>query len=193
MSSSLYIIIAFWYLWFFCLATSFSSQCAAAVPVISNNILTYENPAYGFKIQYPSDWEKIEFSKVEEANRKIIVNFLSPLGSPSDTFREYFIIERGLVKVPPSSLDSAVHTYITSLKFLPNFKLIESNMLSVANNPAEKLIYSYNNPQVGVTKTMDTFVIRDDKLFLFSFNSDADTYSNYLPIIQKMLDSLSFS
>jgi hypothetical protein len=185
--------LAFYSIWFFCVATDICSQYAAALSVTSRNFLTYDSPIYGFKIQYPSDWQKIEFSEVEEGNRKIIVNFVSPLGSPSDTFREYFIIERGLLKVPTRSLDSSVDTYITSLKFLPNFKLIESNMLSLANNPAEKLVYSYNNPLVGVTQTMDTLIIKHDKLFLLSFNSDAATYNNYLPIIQKMLDSLSFS
>ena len=186
-------ILAFYSTWFFCVTTAICSQYAAALTVTSRNFLTYDSPIYGFKIQYPSDWEKIEFSGVEEGNRKIIVNFVSPLGGPSDTFREYFIIERGFVKTPTRSLDSSVNTYISSLKSLPNFKLIESNMLSLATNPAEKLVYSYNNPQVGVTKTLDTLIIKDDKLFLLSFNSDAATYNSYLPIIQKMLDSFSIS
>jgi eukaryotic-like serine/threonine-protein kinase len=186
-------ILAFYSIWFFCVVTDIRSQYAAALSVTSSNFLTYDSPIYGFKIQYPSDWEKIEFSDVQEGNRKIIVNFISPLGNPSDTFREYFIIERGLVKVSTRSLDSSTNTYITSLKSLPNFKLIESNRLSVANNQAEKLVYSYKNPQVGVTKTMDTLIIKDNKLFLFSFNSDAVTYNKYLPVIQKMLDSLSLS
>ena len=188
-----FFILAFYSMWFFCVTSAICSQYAAALPVTSRNLLTYDSPMYGFKIQYPSDWEKIEFSGVEEGNRKIIVNFVSPLTGPSDTFREYFIIERGFVKMPTRSLDSSVNTYISSLKSLPNFKLIESNMLSLATNPAEKLVYSYNNPQVGVTKTMDTLIIKDDKLFLLSFNSDAATYNSYLPIIQKMLDSFSIS
>jgi eukaryotic-like serine/threonine-protein kinase len=186
-------ILAFYSMWFFCVTTAICSQYAAALTVTSRNFLTYDSPIYGFKIQYPSDWEKIEFSGVEEGNRKIIVNFVSPLEGPSDTFREYFIIERGFVKTPTRSLDSSVNTYISSLKSLPNFKLIESKMLSLATNSAEKLVYSYNNPQVGVTKTLDTLIIKDDKLFLLSFNSDAATYNSYLPIIQKMLDSFSIS
>jgi eukaryotic-like serine/threonine-protein kinase len=186
-------ILAFYSIWFFCVVTDIRSQYAAALSVTSSNFLTYDSPIYGFKIQYPSDWEKIEFSDVQEGNRKIIVNFISPLGNPSDTFREYFIIERGLVKVSTRSLDSSTNTYITSLKSLPNFKLIESQALSLANNPAEKLVYSFSNPQVGVTKVMDTLIIKHDKLFLLSFNSDAATFNNYLPVIQKMLDSLSLS
>ena len=95
--------------------------------------------------------------------------------------------------MPTASPDSSFDTHIASLKSLPNFKLIESQALSLANNPAEKLVYSFSNPQVGVTKVMDTLIIKDDKLFLLSFNSDAATFNNYLPIIQKMLDSLSLS
>jgi hypothetical protein len=186
-------ILAFYSIWFFCVATDLCSQKAVALPVISRNFQTYESPIYGFRIQYPSDWEKIEFSDVQEGNRKIIVNFVSPLESQSDNFREYFIIERGLLKAPTRSPDSGVNTYLNSLKSFPNFKLIESQALSLANHPAEKLVYSFSNPQVGVTKVMDTLIIKDDKLFLLSFNSDAATFNNYLPIIQKMLDSLSLS
>jgi PsbP-like protein len=186
-------IFAFYNIGFLYLESNIFSQNATALSVTSRNFLTYDNPIHGFKIQYPSDWEKIEFKEVVEANRKIIVNFVSPLASPSDNFREYFIIERGLVKVPTGSLNSSINSYVTSLKFLPNYKLIESKMLSLANSPAEKLVYSYSNPQVGVTKAMDTIIIKDNKFFLFSFNSDAATYNNYLPTVQKMLDSLSFN
>ena len=186
-------IFAFYNIGFLYLGPNIFLQNATALSVTSRNFLTYDNRIDGFKIHYPSDWEKIEFNEVQEANRKIIVNFVSPLASPSDNFREYFIIERGLVKVPTGSLNSGINSYVTSLKFLPNYKLIESNMLSLANNPAEKLVYSYSNPQVGVTKAMDTIIIKDNKFFLFSFNSDAATYNNYLPTVQKMLDSLSFN
>jgi hypothetical protein len=111
-----------------------------------------------------------------------------------DTFREYLIIERGPVE-PQSgaSLRSSVNTYITLLKSLPNFKLIESNTVPFAKTSAEKLVYSYNNPEVGVTKTMDMLTIKNNKLYLLSFNSDAIKYNDYLPTIQKMLDSFSFS
>jgi eukaryotic-like serine/threonine-protein kinase len=188
-------ILAFYYLWFSSLPTNFSSQHAAGLAMTSNNFLTYESPVYGFKIQYPSDWERIEFSReVEEGNRKIIVNFLSPLESPSDTFREYFIIERGTLESHTAlPLQSSVNTYITSLKSLPNFKIIESNTVSFAQSLAMKLVYSYNNPEVGVTKTMDMLTIKNDKLYLLSFNSDAVKYNNYLPTIQKMLDLFRFS
>ena len=200
MSSSLCFIVVtfilgFYYLWPCPVAPNLSFQPAAGLPITSNNFLTYGSSVYGFKIQYPSTWETIEFSgEVEEGNRKIIVNFVSPLENPSDTFREYLIIERGHVEPNTGSpLRSSVNTYLASLKSLPNFRLIESNTVRFAQSSAEKLLYSYNNPEVGVTKTIDMLTIKNNNLYLLSFNSDAIKYNNYLPTIQKMLDSFSFN
>jgi eukaryotic-like serine/threonine-protein kinase len=198
-TSSLYsmvtvFILAFYYLLLFSVATGFSSQYAVGQTMTSKNFIIYESPAYGFRIQYPSDWEKIEFSGgVEEGHRKIIVNFVSPLESASDTFREYFIIETGTIEPRPTlPLQYGFNSYVTSLKSLPDFKLIESNIFSLADSSAEKLVYNYSNPEVGVTKTMDVLIIKDEKLYLLSFNSDAAKYNNYLPRIQKMLGSFQF-
>jgi hypothetical protein len=115
------------------------------------------------------------------------------LESASDTFREYFIIERGTIEPRPTlPLQHGFNSYVTSLKSLPDFKLIESNIFSLADSSAEKLVYNYSNPEVGVTKVMDVLIIKDEKLYLLSFNSDAAKYNNYLPRIQKMLGSFQF-
>jgi hypothetical protein len=62
--------------------------------------------------------------------------------------------------------------------------------LSVADSPAQKLVYGYSNPEVGVTKTIDVLVAKNEKLYLLSFNSDAHKYNVYLPTIQEMINSL---
>jgi hypothetical protein len=67
-------------------------------------------------------------------------------------------------------------------------------MVLYAGSPAQKLVYSYyNNPEVGITKTMDMLVTKNDKLYVLSFNSDAVKYNNYLQTVQKMLNSFRFS
>src|SRR5919198_5040421 len=186
---AIFFILAFYYLLLFSVAMNFSSQYAVGQTMISKNFLTYESPVYGFEIQYPSDWEKIEFSgDIEEGHRKIIVNFISPSEGASDTFREYLIIERGVIgSQAPLSFQYAINAYLASLLSLPNFKLVESNIFSVADSPAQKLVYSYSNPEVGLTKTMDILITKNDKLYLLSFNSDALKYNVYLPTIQKMI------
>jgi eukaryotic-like serine/threonine-protein kinase len=190
----IFFIFAFYYLLLLSVGTNISSQYALGRVMISKTFLTYESPEYGFKIQFPSDWEKIEFSgEVEEAHRKIIVNFVSPSEAASDTFREYFIIERGTIDLRATlPVQYDVNTYVNRLKSLPNFKLIESNKFSLADSPAEKLVYNYSNPEVGVTKTMDVLIVKDERLYLLSFSSDAVKYNSYLPIIQKMFASFKF-
>jgi hypothetical protein len=31
----------------------------------TDNFLTYENPTYGFRLQYPSDWQRTDFNTSE--------------------------------------------------------------------------------------------------------------------------------
>src|ERR671921_2931116 len=59
--------------------------------------LTYKNSMYGFEIQYPSNWEKIDFGQeIEEDDRHIVVTFLSPPEDALDVFREYLVIQVGM-------------------------------------------------------------------------------------------------
>lgn len=156
----------------------------------SSNLLTYENPTYAFRIQYPSNWEKVEFNQgIEERHRNIIVNFVSPLEGSSDTFREYFIIEVGDLRSQKLSLDQYINTQIGSRLSLPSFELIESTSATLSDNPARKVVYTYSDAEIGKTRTMEIFTIKDDKLYFISYTADATKYSNYLPTVQKMTDS----
>ena len=154
--------------------------------------LTYQSHTYGFKIQYPSNWEKLEFAQgIGEDHRNIVVNFLSPAGEgTSNTFREYLIIEVGNLTSHDESPTQYVATEINLRQALPNFNLVESTLTSVSGgNPAHKIVYTYSNPIVGITKAMDILTIKSDKLYFLSYNADSVKYSKYLPIIQKVIDS----
>src|SRR5215510_6123616 len=54
----------------------------------TKNMKIYTNDQYKFKISYPTNWDKIEFTPgITESGRQILVTFLSPLENPSDSFR----------------------------------------------------------------------------------------------------------
>jgi eukaryotic-like serine/threonine-protein kinase len=168
---------------------SFPLINAAAHPLTISNFLTYVNPQDGFKIQYPSNWEKIEFSRgIVEENRSILVNFISPLEDASDVFREYFIIEKGNLS-SHLSVKQYVDRHINTKKTLPNFKLIESSPILVAGKPAYKIVFTYSNPEVGTSKTMEILAASADKIYLLSFNADVQKYSDYLLAIDRMIKS----
>src|SRR5919106_6963927 len=66
----------------------------------TSEFVTYTNPMYGFRIQYPANWEKIDFGPaIEEDDRHIVVTFLSPPENALDLFREYLVIQVGMLMV----------------------------------------------------------------------------------------------
>ena len=71
---------------------------------------------------------------------------------------------------------------------LVQFK-IDVEPVPLSDNPAHKVVYTYSDAEIGITKTMEIMTIKDDKLYFISYTADSTKYSNYLPTIQKMTDS----
>ena len=170
-------------------------QTFAQTSALTSSFVTYENSNYRFKIQYPSNWEKVEFSPgIKESGRSIIVNFISPQETFSDSFREYLIIE---VQDHPSnaiSLDRYTSQLIdTYKKSLPRFAVIESNTSTATytnvDHPSHKIVYSYSDSIVGKAEVMEIDIIEGNRLYSLSYHADATKYSSYLPAIEKMIKS----
>ena len=131
----------------------------------SNNHNTnslYKNAQYNFDVQYPSNWQKIEFTQgIERGGRNTVVNFLSPSEGTADKFREYFIVkvddlrpEQGFAITSPSSyslLTEYVNHQISDYKKLyQGFQLTESPtssllLLNKTDNNTSPNDYSLSN------------------------------------------------
>ena len=169
---------------------------AIAESANDKDLQIYENANYGFQIMYPSNWEKLEFSEgIEEGGRSIVVRFLSPAEGVSDSFREYVIIEVDKnIQSNKTRLDKYVSSHIDSLRrSLQGFNVNELNITSFANNPEEKVVYSYRDSVIGTAKIMEVWIRNPNKLYLISFNTDATKYFQYLPLIEKMLSSFKIT
>jgi hypothetical protein len=184
----------------------------------SNNHNTnslYKNAQYNFDVQYPSNWQKIEFTQgIERGGRNTVVNFLSPSEGTADKFREYFIVkvdelrpEQGFAITSSSShslLTDYVNQQISDYKKLyQGFQLTESPTSSLLllnktdNNTSpndyslsNKIVYTYNDATAGKIKIMELYLLKNNKIFSLSFHSEASKYSMYLPTIQKIVDSV---
>jgi eukaryotic-like serine/threonine-protein kinase len=161
------------------------SQGNTTTITTSSPFLTYENPTYRIRIQYPSDWEKLEFSQ-----RNIVVIFRSPRENSSDTKLENLLIQVGNLPSQNIPLDEVVRANINKLKqSLIDFELIELNATTLSgNNPAHKVVYT-NREGEDELKTMQVVSIKEDKIYLITYTAEASRYDRYLPIIQKMIDS----
>jgi hypothetical protein len=180
--------------------------------VSSNNHNTfslYKNVQYNFEMQYPSNWQKIEFTQgIERGGRNTVVNFLSPSEGTVDKFREYFIVEVGdlrpeqAVAMPSSSSISLLTEYVNHQisnykKLYQGFQLNESSLNESDNStspndntPYYKIVYMYDDTTAGKTKIMELYLLKNNKIYSLSFHSEASNYSKYLPTIQKIVDSV---
>ncbi|MDQ4056821.1 MAG: hypothetical protein M3156_05320 [Thermoproteota archaeon] len=152
--------------------------------------LTYKNSRYGFEIQYPSNWEKIDFDQaIEEDDRHIVVTFLSPPEDALDLFREYLVIQVGMEMVH-RSLEQNVDAQINSLRdSLPDFGIVESNATTVAGgNRAHTLVYTF---KVGEDeyKVTEFWIIKADKLYYLKYSTESEKSDNHGLTIRKMIDS----
>ncbi len=159
---------------------------------LASNVLTYESSNCGFVVQYPANWQKVEFSKgIEEGTRNLVVNFLSPLEGPSDTFREYLIVQTANM----TSRDLSLKTFtIEQMAFLkdsfPDFNILESNRsTTITSHIAYEVVYTYSDPIIGKAKAMEIWIVNGGKVYILSYHADAAKYSKYLPTILKMIGS----
>jgi hypothetical protein len=164
------------------------SQGNTTTITTSSPFLTYENPTYGIRIQYPSDWQKLEFSRRDSLG--IAVIFRSPPENASDTKLENLLIQVGNLPSQNISLEALNNANINNLKqSLIDFELIELNATTLSgNNPAHKVVYT-NREGEDELKTMQVVSIKEDKVYLITYTAEASRYDRYLPTIQKMIDS----
>jgi hypothetical protein len=139
---------------------------------MSHRFTLFEDPVDGISIQYPSDWQKIQYFQsplqMSVAGYRVVVNFLAPLVNSSDQWREYLMIQVGnkdLVK-----------------------NLVPQAKITLAGNPAYKMVYS-NDEETFHLKTLEAWTTIGGNTYLLIYKAEAAKYPSYLPIIQRMLDS----
>lgn len=156
-----------------------------------NNISfkTYVNSIYGILMQYPSDWKKVEPGHFSQTNNfNIIVGYLSPK-------------ESALYRSPPAALSVGIQNLLNSqsitldqysdaqINFIrKQASVLESNTITLKgdnNTRAHKLVYINSEGQ----KIMQVWTIKDAKAYHITYATNETRYYDYLPPVQKMIDS----
>jgi PsbP len=157
---------------------------------VNATITPSPSPLAGIQIAYPNEWLVNDLGNGT-------VRFSSPLRT--DLMR--FTVN--VVNLPSSmenmTLDNIVNLNLnTSRQLLSNFSLIESNATTISseNQSAYKIVYTNTNkdPKFPLNfKTMQVFAIKDGQLYTLSYVSEASQYGRYLPTIENMIDSITFT
>jgi hypothetical protein len=156
---------------------------------VSTNDNTTAPSSAGLRIAYPKGWIANDLGNGT-------VRFSTPLRT--DLMR--FTVN--VVNIPPSlqnmTLDSIVELNLNRLRQqLSNFSLVETNTttLSPENHTAQKIVYTNTNKDPNFPlgfKTMQIFAIRDGQIVTASYVSEQSQYQRFLPIIERMIDSITF-
>ena len=114
----------------------------------ATSFLTYQDPVYGIKIQYPSDWEKIHFDK------NFIVGFVSTSSHDSGVL-ENVMISADQLSSPTISLNSFGNTRISKLESqYRDFHLVSSGpFITSTGSPLYKIEYAHTEGILPITTT----------------------------------------
>lgn len=148
---------------------------------------TYQDPIYGIKIQYPSNWEKIQLGK------NFIVGFVSPSSHDSGVLENVMITATRLSSTN-TSLNNFGNTKISALETqYQDFHLVSSGSFkSSTGSPLFKIEYTYREGILPITTT-EIWSLKGKEAFMLLANTDTSETSIYMPIFQKMINSFSSS
>ena len=158
----------------------------SSVQSLVNGNLTYESPVYGIRIQYPDGWEILIQNT---SNSSLSLRFDSPAENDTDTYRENvrFVIDTISNNTALGNFTSA--TLTSYLESYPDLEVIQLSSTNLTNNaiPAYKLVAS--RTQEGLD-FMQIFALKEDIVYSIIYYSEKARYSTYLPIIERMINSL---
>jgi hypothetical protein len=163
----------------------------------SLNYLTYDNRVYGIKIQYPDSWTVRSYT-YNKAGNNTVVGFFSPsktasqLGNISGVSGQFVpYMDIFIFDSKNMSLDNIVKGRLSKIQNYTYFLVDESKPVTLnGNQDAYRLIYSASTGGDELFKKLQVYTVFGGKVYLISFTSQEALFSNFLPVVQKMINSL---
>jgi len=158
-----------------------------------SNFQTYNNPDFGLRIDYPFGWT-VERSDIEDTDFKI--NIISPEDGLEDKDAEVVSIQ--LRTIPYEGLIAEPHTIAEEFIRLANqtydeYQLLESGPKMLGGMQGHKVVET-SKVFDRYLKTMSIYASKEDGQqiiqYLVQYSAGLEDYERYLPISEKVIDSL---
>ena len=154
----------------------------------ASGIQLYQNTDFGLALFYPSDWEREQNFELPEGG---IVGFRAPVENEEDVFRETLDIVYN--NLPGgTTLDDYTDTLLQRYHDnLANFTIIESSPSSLSNSSisSHTLVFNFSDGDYSY-QALNIWSVIGDKALIVIYYAEPGKYSIYLPVINKMIDSL---
>jgi len=134
----------------------------------------------------------VQFAQgITHGPHNLVVNFVSPSRGPSQTFREYLLIEAANVTSVVSNLSIFSKQELSFLaQSFPHFTpVLVNSSSSLAGHDAYSIVFTYSDPIVGTAKAIEVWTMNGSKSYILSYHADTSGYGSYLPTIERMINS----
>jgi len=145
----------------------------------NSKFVTYDNPTFGVRIQYPSDWGRLDLSFMQDSAD---IDFY-PLADTSLAKN----VKIQVHNLPSSNMTLEEYTNSQINPF--EEKLLESNTTKLAGIPGYEIVFT----SLQGLKTMQVWTIKDDKAYIITYVAKEEDYENDLQLAQKMIDSFEIT
>ncbi|AFZ34054.1 serine/threonine protein kinase [Stanieria cyanosphaera PCC 7437] len=145
--------------------------------------LTYSDPEYGIKINYPKDWS------TEPRNDFFTTGiiFTAPDQETQNNFQENISVMIEELSTP-LSLSEYTNQSIQEIKKLSDPNLTSASVATLANGEARKVVY-HGEEGRNKLQRMQIWTIRNNRVYIITYTAEAQKYQKFSPIVNKMLNS----
>jgi hypothetical protein len=159
------------------------------------NNLTYDNSTYGVKIQYPSSWKVypgLNFFDENGIVQPTKIAYISPPIESNPNNRSGLHIGVDQLTIDDTRdlnvyMNRIINYYKSSST---DFHVVSKKTNSkLAGIQAYSLVFTNTYPQGFPTKTLEKGIINGDSVYYVFFTAEAAKFNDFLPIVQKMINS----
>ncbi len=150
-------------------------------------LTSYQDPDYNLQINYPKDWQE------RQINDFLIpgVRFLSPLDNEKDLFQENVSISIESLR-EESSLQTYTEDSVAEIKRIDPF-VNNPEKTYLGKHESRKITYeSKNRRGLDVTRTQ-IWTVSEDKAYILTYTAEPEQYTNFIPIVERMIESFKIS
>jgi hypothetical protein len=175
---------------------SFPSSTNLTNTTANTNIVEYNNPVFGFRMQYPSNWTVIENEYNPSANNTVVGFFaqsktaseLGNISGVSGSFVPYLDIY--VFDSKNMSLSKIVNSTINNLTPQENFVVYESGPDVIGRNlSGQVLLYDAVVGDGEHFRKLQAFTIVDGNVFVITYTSQQALFPVYLSAVHRMVES----
>jgi hypothetical protein len=152
-------------------------------------------------IDYPSDWEVVEYQLDPNANYHDIAAFVSPVLSITDPYQDFVLLSVEEFGNETMSLDQYLQYTVAvynGSEALPSSQVISYSddvFLTSKNYPAYQVEYTYRSDQDNrQLRAIEVGTVIENKAYFVSYYASDDRgFSQFLPIAQQMIESFELN